>query len=243
MFLDRNDDTSIVNDKPIGGGNYGAMDFSTLEEKIPDWLNAESEEFLPPGALKQEIGEVDDASMFLTDTPQDQYTDGVTRRVIEFDPERNPTFTAGRGYLLADKSDLIRDAAAILKDVMETLRPAIFSRQPVLSKIITEDVQPDGHVLTGEAIWTIELSAANTPGIRKTQQSTPVKKMRVEVPIKIRDGRMAIPKIFYTASSRPYPLTMTGCQLALHWHERPLVRKRMPTVDIAQGPEHDYRAF
>ena len=243
MFLDRDDDTSIVDDKPIGGGNYGAMDFSTIEEQLPDWFDGESKEFLHPGALKQEIGEVDDASMFLTSTPQDQYTDSVTRQVIEFDSERNPTFTADRGYLFADKTDLIRDAASILKNVMDMLRPTIFARQPILSKIVTEDVLPDGHVLTGEAIWTIELSAANTPSIRKTQQSTPIKKMRVEVPIKIRAGRMADPKIFFTASNRPYPLTITGCQLALHWHERPLVRKRMPTVDIAQGPEKDYRAF
>jgi len=243
MFLDRDDDTSIVIDEPIGGGNYGSMDFGTLEEQLPDWFDEDSEEFLHPGALKQEEGEVDDASMFLTDTPQDRYTDQATRQVIEFDPDRNPTFTAGRGYLLADKSDLIRDAASIFKTVMDTLRPTIFSRQPVLMKIVTDDVKADGHVLTGEAIWTVELSAANAPGIRRTQQSTPVKKMRVEVPIKIRDGQMSEPKIFYTASSRPYPLTITGCQLALHWHERPLSRKKMPDIDIAQGPERDYRAF
>lgn len=245
MFLDRDYNPPIEADEPIGGGNFGAMDFGPQLEEIPDWFDsefdAETEEFLLPGSVKQ--GEDEDAPHFLTDTPQDAFTDRATREVIEFDPNMNPTFLADREYLLSDRTDLISDAATLIKDTMSGLRPTIFSRQPNLMRIVTTEVQSDGHLLEGQVVWTVEISAANQPGVHRSQQSTPIRKMRVEVPMKIKEGLLVQPKIFYTASSRPYPLTIEGCQLALKWRARPVVKKRLPNVDLAQMPERDYRAF
>lgn len=245
MFLDRDYNTPIIDDGPIGGNNFGAMDFGPQAVEAPDWFDMEfdpeADEFLTPGSIKQ--GEDEDAPHFLTDTPRDAYTDRATQEVIKFEPNMNPTFLAGREYLLSDKSDLIRDSATFIKDVMSELRPTIFTRQPNLTRIVTKEVQADGHMLEGETIWTVEISAANQPGIRKTQQSTPIRKMRVEIPMKVKDGQLVKPRIFYTASSRLYPLTIEGCQLALKWKARPVLTKRTPNVDLAQMPERDYRAF
>jgi len=242
MFLDREYDPPVEHDGPLGGSNFGSMDFGPQLEETPDWFELDEEEFLNPGAIKQ--GEDEELTgLFLVDTPQDAFTDRATREVIEFDPNRNPTFLVGREYLLSDRSDLIRDAATLMQDTFNTLRPTVFSRQPNLTRIVTEEVLPDGHLLKGEVIWTVEISAANQPGIRRTQQSTPIRKMRVEVPIRVREGKMDKPRIFYTTSNKPYPLTVAGCQLALKWKERPVIRKVAPQVELAQMPERDYRAF
>lgn len=242
MFLDRDYDPPVEHDGPLGGGNFGSMDFGRRLGDIPDWLGLDEEEFLSPGAIKQGEDE-EPIGLFLVDTPQDAYTDRATREVIEFDPDRNPTFLVGREYLLSDRSDLIRDAATLMQDTFNTLRPTIFSRQPNLARIVTDEVQSDGHMLEGNVIWTVEVSAANQPGIRRTQQSTPTRKMRIEIPMKIKEGRLEKPRIFYTASRKPYPLTVAGCQLALRWKERPVIRKRVPRAELAQMPERDYRAF
>lgn len=245
MFLDRDYDAPITDDGPIGGDNFGAMDFGPQEVEAPDWFtmefDPETDAFLTPGSVKQ--GEDEDAPHFLTDMPRDAFTDRATQEVMKFEPNMNPTFLADREYLLADKSDLISDSASLIKDVMSDLRPTIFSRQPNLSRIVTTEVQADGHLLEGETVWTVEISAANQPGVHKTQQSTPVRKMRVEIPMKVKNGQLVKPRIFYTASSRPYPLTIEGCQLALKWRARPVIKKRTPNVDLAQMPERDYRAF
>jgi len=243
MFLDRDYNAPIADDGPIEGSNFGAMDFGPQEVKVPEWLDLDSgaEEFLAPGSIKQ--GEDEDAPHFLTDMPRDAYTDRATQEVMKFEPNMNPTFLVGREYLLVDKSDLISDSATLMKDVMSELRPVIFARQPNLARIVTDEVQADGHLLEGETVWTLEISAANQPGIHRTQQSTPVRKMRIEVPMKIKEGRLVKPTIFYTASNRPYPLTIEGCQLALRWKVRPTITKRIPNVDLAQMPERDYRAF
>lgn len=245
MFLDRDYDSPVPDDGPIGGENFGAMDFGPQEIKVPEWFDMEfdpgSEEFLSPGSVKQ--AEDEDAPHFLTDTPRDAFTDRATQEVMRFEPDMNPTFLVGREYLLSDKSDLIRDSATLMKDVMNDLRPVIFSRQPNLTKIVTTEVSADGHVFKGETVWTVEISAANQPGIHRTQQSTPIRKMRVEIPMRITEGHLVKPKIFYTASSRPYPLTIEGCQLALKWRARSITKKRSPNVDLAQMPERDYRAF
>lgn len=245
MFLDRDYNPPIESDKPISGDNFGAMDFGPKLEEVPEWIDMEfdmeKEEFLPLGSIKQ--GEDEEATHFLTDTPRDAFTDRATQEIMRFDPGMNPTFLAGREYLLSDKTDLISDAATLMKDTMGDLRPTIFARQPNLTRIVTEEVQPDGHLLEGEVVWTVEISASNQPGVHRTQQSTPIRKMRVEIPMKIKEGQLVRPRIFYTASSRPYPLTVEGCQLALKWKARPIIRKRMPNVDLAQMPERDYRAF
>lgn len=245
MFLDRDYDTPITDDGPISGNNFGAMDFGPQVVEAPDWFDMEfdpeADEFLTPGSIKQ--GEDEDAPHFLTDMPRDAFTDRATQEVMRFEPNMNPTFLADREYLLSDKSDLIRDSATFIKDVMSELRPTIFARQPNLTRIVTKEVQADGHLLEGETVWTVEISAANQPGVRKTQQSTPTRKMRVEIPMKIKGGQLEKPRIFYTASSRPYPLTIEGCQLALKWKARPVIKKRTPNVDLAQMPERDYRAF
>jgi hypothetical protein len=240
MFLDRDFTPPIIDDEPIGSGNFGAMDFGPREEELPDWFNLDEEEFLYPGAIKQ--GE-EEGTFFLSDTPRDAFTDGPTREVIEFDPDGNPTFLVDRTYLQADRTNLIRDAATLMQDVLRSLRPTIFSREPNLARIITDDVVADGQVVKGEVIWTVELSAANEPGVHRTQQSTPIRKMRVEIPIRVREGLLQKPRVFYTASSRPFPLTVAGCQLALKWRERPITRKRSPGVERSWQPERDYRAF
>jgi len=242
MFLDRDYDPPIEDDGPFGGGNFGSVDFGPQLEEVPEWFKLDEEEFLNPGAIKQ--GEEEEPlGLFLLDTPQDAFTDRATREVIEFDPDRNPTFLVGREYLLSDRSDLIRDAATLMQDTFNILRPTIFSRQPNLARIVTDEVQPDGHLLKGEVVWTVEISAANQPGVHRTQQSTPIRKMRVEVPVRVREGMLEKPRIFYTASNKPYPLTIAGCQLALKWKVRPVCRKEAPRAELAQMPERDYRAF
>jgi len=244
MFLDRDYNIPIADDGRIEGGNFGAMDFGPQAVEVPGWLDIEldlgEEEFLTPGSIKVTA---EDEPHFLTDMPRDAYTDRATQEIMKFEPNMNPTFLVGREYLLVDKSDLISDSATLIKDVMSELRPVIFARQPNLSRITTVEVQADGHLLKGETVWTLEISAANQPGIHRTQQSTPIRKMRIEVPMKVEDGQLIKPNIFYTASNRPYPLTIEGCQLALRWKVHPVIKKRMPNVDLAQMPERDYRAF
>jgi hypothetical protein len=242
MFLDREYDPPIEHDGPLGGSNFGTMDFGPQSEKVPDWVELDEDEFLTPGAIKQGEDEESDG-LFLVDTPQDAFTDRATREVIEFDPDKNPTFLVGREYLLSDRSDLIRDSATLMQDTFNSLRPTIFSRQPNLSRMVTEEVQPDGHLLKGEVIWAVEISAGNQPGVHRTQQSTPIRKTRINVPVKVREGRLEKPRIFYTASNKPYPLTVAGYQLVLKWQERPIVIKKAPQVELAQMPERDYRAF
>jgi hypothetical protein len=241
MFLERNVDKDINIDKPIAGGNFGTVDFGRKLGEQPDWLELSEEEFLTPGAVKE--AEEEEATIFLTDTPRDAYTDDATKSVIEFDAQMNPTHVVGRQYLLADRSGLIRDGATLLQEVMRSLQPIIFSRQPNLSRMVTADVTPSGHVQDGELIWSVEISAANQPGVHRTQQSTPTRKMRVAVPMKIKEGLLQQPRIFTTASNKIYPLTVEGCQVALKWKEEPIGRKRPGQVELAQQPERDYRAF
>lgn len=246
MFLYRDIDASPDSEQekgPIAGGNYGGMDFDRQFGDIPDWitLDLDAPEFLTPGAIKE--GEEDTPVQFLRSTPQDAYTDDVTQRSLALNPDKNPTKVVDREYLLSDKSDLIRDAADLLQDTLSSLRPVVYSRQPVLERMVTVDVRPDGHVEEGEVIWGVEISAANQPGIHWTRQSTPVRKSRISIPMKIRNGALEQPKVFLLPSNRPYPLTIAGCQLALAWKETPVCVKRPAKVDLAQQEEKDYRAF
>jgi len=226
---------------PIAGGNYGGVDFGRQLGDIPEWLalNEESD-FLTPGAIKE--GE-EDPVQFLRDTPRDAFTDEATQRVIEFDPNMNPTKLVDREYLLSDRSELIRDAATILQNTMRSLQPVVYSRQPVLERMVVSEVRSDGHLEEGEVIWGIEISAANQPGIHWTRQSTPVRKMRVSIPMKVTGGVLEEPKVFLLASNRPYPLTITGCQLALNWRAKPVSVKKPPKVERSWQEERDYRAF
>ena len=240
MFLDRDYDPPIEQDGPIAGKSFGSVDFGPQEEFAPDWFSLDEEEFLTPGAIKQ--GD-DGAVHFLRGTPQDAFTDRATREVVEFGPNMNPTHLVGRVYLQSDRSELIKESATLLRDTLRSLQPTVFWSQPNLAKMVTNEVQADGHILDGEVIWTVELAAANEPGVHRTQQTTPVRKMRVEVPMGIREGMLQQPRIFLLASNRPYPLTVEGCQLALKWREKPVSRKAPPKVELSWQPERDYRAF
>lgn len=246
MFLYKDIDPSPnleQEEGPIAGGNYGGMDFGRQFGDIPDWvaLDTDAPELLTPGAIKE--GEEDTPVQFLQGTPQDAFTDDATRRVLDLNPDINPTKVVGREYLFSDRSDLIRDAATLLQDTLRSLRPVVYSRQPVLERIITSDVRPDGHLEEGEVVWDIEISAANQPGIHWTRQSVPTRKMRISIPMKIRNGALEEPQVFLLPPNRPYPLTIAGCQLALNWKEKPVCVKRPPKVERSWQEERDYRAF
>lgn len=246
MFLYKDIDASpdpIQEEGSIAGGNYGGMDFGRQLGDMPDWLTLETDtsELLTPGAIKE--GEGDTPVQFLQGTPQDAFTDSATRRIMDINPDMNPTKLVDREYLLSDRSDLIRDAATLLQGIMRSLHPTVFSRSPILERITTKEVRPDGHLEEGQVTWGIEISAANQPGIHWTRQSTPVRKVRISIPVEIRNGALEEPKVFFLSSNRPYPLTITGCQLALNWKASPVIVKRPAKVDLSQQYEKDYRAF
>lgn len=226
---------------PIAGGNYGGMNFDRQLGSIPDWFTLADSEFLTPGAIKE--GEEEEPVQFLKDIPRDAFMDEATQRAMEYSPGVNPTRVVDRAYLFSDRSDLIRDSATLLQDTMRSLHPVVFSRQPILQRMTVGEVRSDGHLEEGEVIWGIEISAANQPGIHWTRQSTPTRKTRVEVPMRVRDGVLEEPKIFLLPSNRPYPLTIAGCQLALNWKEKPVCRKMPPKVERSWQEERDYRAF
>ena len=209
---------------------------------IPSWFDSDESEFLTPGAVKQDEGGDEDVS-FIKDLPSDAFTDDATIEVILLSPDRNPTKVVDREYLLSDKSDLIRDAATLLQNTLRKLSPIVFTQQPNLSKIVVENVKSDGHLQDGKVIWTVELSAANQPGIYRTQQSTPTKKTRIEIPMVVKEGILLPPMVMTTASNKMFPLTVEGCQILLHWKKGPVIRKRMPQVERSWQVERDYRAF
>ena len=220
------------------GNNYGSVDFSRRLGALPAWLDLDEEPLLTPGAIEQ-----DEETQFFEDIPRDAYTDDATQRVIMFSPDTNPTKVVGREYLLADKSDLINDASTLLKDVLSSLRPVVFAQQPVLERIIAENVRDDGHIEDGRVIWTIEVSASNQPNINWSRQSTPTRRSRIEVPMRVKEGKLVTPLVFTNASNKMYPLTIEGCQLALHWRHEPVSRSRPPRVERSWAEERDYRAF
>ena len=238
-----NEERPISEDGPIAGGNYGSLDFSDNQYlSTPEWFDLDQEpELLTPGAIKQAEGEVEES--FIRDLPQDAYTDEATQRVLTFLPNSNPTSVVDREYLLADKSELIRDAATQFQQILRKLAPVIMAREPKLSRIVIDDVQEDGHIAVGSVIWDVEIAASNQPGIQSTWTSIPMRRTRIEVPIKIQNGQLEEPHLFTIASNRVYPLTIEGCQLALKWHKNPVFKKMPPRVERSWMEERDYRAF
>jgi len=194
---------------------------------------------LTPGAIEAEEDEV----VFLKDTPQAAFTDDATKKVLILLPDRNPTKVVGREYLLADKSDLILDAAKQFQDTFRTLLPVIMATQPVLSKIAVDNVREDGHIAEGEITWQVEIATTNQPGMHATWQSVPTKRTRIEIPVSIKEGRLQPPHLFKLSGNRVYPLTVEGCQLALKWKEESVVKKMPPRVERSWQEERDYRAF
>ena len=219
------------------GKIYGVAD---KQIDVPSWFDLDEDQFLTPGAVKQVE---DEDTSFIHDLPSDAFTDDATIEVLRYSPNKNPTKVVDREYLLADRSDLIRDAAILLQNTLRSLSPVIFTQQPNLSRIIVENIKNDGHMQDGRVIWTVELSAANQPGIYKTQQSTPTKKTRIEIPMVIKDGMLLAPMVMTTASNKMYPLTVEGCQILLHWKQNPVIRKMPPKVERSWQSERDYRAF
>jgi hypothetical protein len=242
MFIEDDFQTAPDSDLPSIGRVYGAVDFDGIRDAIPDWMLLEEvPEDWTPGAIKQE--DEDDVPEFIKNLPEDAFTDKATVRVIQLNPDKNPTKVVDREYLLSDKSDLIKDSAELLKHVLHSLMPTIFAAQPNLTRIEVGDVDEDGHVNSGRVIWTVELSASNQPGIYRTQQSTPLRKSRVEIPIVVKDGLLVRPMVMVTASNKLFPLTVEGCQLLLGWKSKPVVKKGPPRVELSWQPERDYRAF
>jgi len=239
MLIHEAVEQDLTNNEPMAGENYGGMDFDRQLGDMPEWLDLNDQN---EGEIKQAEEELDQPN-FMTDTPQDAYGDQATKQALDLFPDNNPTKVVGREYLLVDKSELINDAATQFQTVARRLLPAIMTRDPVLSRIIIGEVQPDGHVAEGKIIWALEISASNQPGVNRAWTSMPTKRMRIEIPVNIKEGQLVEPNIFTLASNRVYPLTVEGCQLALQWHERPLVRKAPPKVELSQQQERDYRAF
>lgn len=243
-MLEYNKEPVIVDEGPIAGGNYGGLDFSSERVgDIPEWFDLEQEpELLTPGAIKQAEEETEEVS-FIRETPQDSFTDGATQRVLSFLPDNNPTNVVDREYLLVDKSELIRDAATQFQQTLRKLMPGILAREPVLARIAIEEVNEGGHVVSGSVVWDVEIAAANQPGIQSTWTSIPMRRTRIEIPVKIREGQLVEPHIFMLASNRAYPLTIEGCQLALKWHKEPVFKKMPPRTERSWMEERDYRAF
>jgi len=239
MLIDRNFDENIDSNGVVNSdGNFGSFDFDSITDAVPDWLTD-----LEHITLTDMDAGIEEPIQFFRDMPRDQFRDRATTEVIEFDPNRNPTFTVGREYLQSDRSDLIDSAATLLKNTLDHLRPYVAVQQPVLSRVVTDEVRSDGHILKGAVYWTASLVDPTQIIPNRSWQSSPVKTIRVEIPMIVTNGMLERPMLFHTSSNRPYPLTVQGCRLALNWHERPLVRRRAPGTEIAWTTEKDYRAW
>jgi len=241
MFMDRDYDEPIdPNGIVDSSSNFGSLDISDRLEDVPDWLGKID---VDDTLENMNEGIPDTPIDFFRDIPRDHFTDRSTKEVIRFDPDRNPTTLVDREYLYADRSALIRDAATMFQETIKSLRPYIALQHPVLTRLETDDVRADGHILNGKVIWAIDLIDTQNPIPKRSWQNVPSKKMRVEIAMKVVDGILERPLVFCTSTLRPYPLTVEGCKLALNWHERPLTRKRAPSAEIAWTTERDYRAW
>ena len=228
---------------PIGNSWGGIVGLEKIADSLPEWLQnlEDKEEFLTPGSIKQ--ADEEDIPDFIRDLPSDAFTDDATMKVVKYNPNGNPTKVVDREYLMSDKSDLINDSADMLKQVLKSLAPTIFSQQPNLSKIEVGNVNEDGHVEDGRVVWNVEISASNQPGIYRTQQSTPLRRSRVEIPMVVKNGSLVHPMVMTNSSNKLYPLTVEGCQLLLDWKQQPVIKKSPPKVERSWAEERDYRAF